>query len=193
MVIGYARVSTYEQNLDMQIDALSKYGVDTLYTEKISGKRARPVLEKITKGLASGDKLVVWKLDRLGRKTVELMELQRELEENNIALISITEELDTSTAIGKFAFQMLCCVAEMERNVISERTSAGLATAKSKGRIGGRKKGLTEEAEKKAELAKKLYLSRKNDSPTIKEICKLIGVARGTLYKYLRIKGVNIG
>lgn len=121
------------------------------------------------------------------------MELQHELEENDIIHISLTEALDTSTAVGRFAFHMLCCVAEMERNIISERTSAGLATAKAKGRIGGRRKGeMSEKADKKAEMAKKLYLSRKDNNLTITDICKQVGVAKATLYKYLRIKGVKI-
>ena len=154
MKYGYARVSTPDQCLNLQLDALRLYGVDYICEEKISGKnKNKPVLDALIAKLKTGDQLIVWKLDRLGRRTSELIKLQESLEKKNIALISLTEQLNTSTPIGKFAFHLLCCIAEMERNIISERTIAGLTSAKAKGRIGGRKPGLTDQAKRKAKLA----------------------------------------
>lgn len=192
MRYGYARVSTPEQSLNLQIDALRLYGVDCILQEKISGKnKIKPVLDSLIGRLESGDQLIVWKLDRLGRRTSELMALQETLERRDISLISLTEKLDTSSPIGKFAFHILCCVAEMERNVISERTIAGLASAKMKGRTGGRPPGLSKDAKNKARLAAteyKSYLDYKDR--TINDICSTVGVSKSTLYKYLKIEGV---
>lgn len=112
-------------------------------------------------------------VQKLNLLSCELIKLQEALEKKNIALISLTEQLNTSTPIGKFAFHLLCCIAEMERNIISERTIAGLTSAKAKGRIGGRKPGLTDQANKD-------------------DVCRIVGVSRATLYKYLRIEGINI-
>lgn len=194
MRYGYARVSTQEQSLILQLDALHSYGVDQVYEEKVSGKnKFKPVLDDLMAQLKSGDQLVVWKLDRLGRRTSELMILQESLEKRNISLISLTESLDTSTPIGKFAFHILCCVAEMERNIISERTRAGLNSAKAQGRIGGRKPGLTPQSQKRAKLAVTEYIKYKHDKTrTINDICNSVGVSRATLYKYLRIEGIEI-
>lgn len=194
MKYGYARVSTPDQCLSLQLDALKRYGVDIIYQEKISGKnKSKPILDDLIKKLVSGDQLVVWKLDRLGRITCELMKLQEYLQSKNIGLISLTENLDTSTPIGKFAFQLLCSLAEMERNVISERTVAGLLAAKAQGRTGGRKPGLTESAKKKAKLAVAeytKYLRYRNG--TINDICKIVGISRATFYKYLKLEGIEI-
>ncbi len=194
MKYGYARVSTPEQSLDLQIDALHSYGVDCILQEKISGKnKIKPVLDDLVAKLKTGDQLVVWKLDRLGRRTCELIQLQEALEKKNIALVSLTESLDTSTPIGKFAFHILCSVAEMERNVISERTIAGLTSAKMKGRVGGRPSGLSDIAKSKAKLAAaeyKCYLQYKDR--TINDICRRVGISKSTLYRYLKIEGINI-
>lgn len=194
MKYGYARVSTPDQSLSLQLDALKQHGVDKIYEEKISGKnKSKPILDSLIDKLVSGDQLIVWKLDRLGRITCELMKLQEDLQTRNVCLISLTESLDTSTPIGKFAFQLLCGLAEMERNVISERTMAGLLAARRKGRTGGRKPGLSEAAKKKVKLAVSeytKYLRFKNG--TINDICKIVGVSRATLYKYLKIGGIKV-
>lgn len=194
MKYGYARVSTPDQCLNLQLDALRLYGVDHICEEKISGKnKNKPVLDALIAKLKTGDQLIVWKLDRLGRRTCELIKLQEALEKKNIALISLTEQLNTSTPIGKFAFHLLCCIAEMERNIISERTIAGLTSAKAKGRIGGRKPGLTDQAKRKAKLAAIEYTKYlQNEIGTIDDVCRIVGVSRATLYKYLRIEGINI-
>lgn len=190
MVYGYIRVSKNDQNLHLQKEALSKYEVEKIYEEKISGNANRkPVLESLLNELKPGDKLVIWRLDRLGRRALELIQLQKTFEENNIHLISITETLDTSTAMGKFAFQIVCCFAEMERNVIIERTRAGLAAAKKRGKQGGRPKGLSDEAKKKAILAAELYKQYEIDPQySINELCDMIGVSKATFYRYIRLK-----
>lgn len=190
MIYGYIRVSKNDQNLHLQKEALSKYEVEKIYEEKISGNANRkPVLESLLNELEPGDKLVIWRLDRLGRRALELIQLQKMFEENNIHLISITETLDTSTAMGKFAFQIVCCFAEMERNVIIERTRAGLAAAKKRGKQGGRPKGLSDEAKKKAILAAELYKQYEIDPQySINELCDMIGVSKATFYRYIRLK-----
>lgn len=190
MVYGYIRVSKNDQNLHLQKEALSKYDVEKIYEEKISGNANRkPVLESLLNELKPGDKLVIWRLDRLGRRALELIQLQKTFEENNIHLVSITETLDTSTAMGKFAFQIVCCFAEMERNVIIERTRAGLAAAKKRGKQGGRPKGLSDEAKKKAILAAELYKQYEIDPQySINELCDMIGVSKATFYRYIRLK-----
>ena len=129
----------------------------------------------------------------MGLTDKDEIECQEALEKKNIALISLTEQLNTSTPIGKFAFHLLCCIAEMERNIISERTIAGLTSAKAKGRIGGRKPGLTDQAKRKAKLAAIEYTKYlQNEIGTIDDVCRIVGVSRATLYKYLRIEGINI-
>lgn len=190
MVYGYIRVSKNDQNLHLQKEALFTYKVEKIYEEKISGNANRkPVLESLLNELKPGDKLVIWRLDRLGRRALELIQLQKTFEENNIHLISITETLDTSTAMGKFAFQIVCCFAEMERNVIIERTRAGLAAAKKRGKQGGRPKGLSDEAKKKAILAAELYKQYEIDPQySINELCDIIGVSKATFYRYIRLK-----
>lgn len=173
MIYGYIRVSKNDQNLHLQKEALFTYKVEKIYEEKISGNANRKyVLESLLNELKPGDKLVIWRLDRLGRRALELIQLQKTFEENNIHLISITETLDTSTAMGKFAFQIVCCFAEMERNVIIERTRAGLAAAK-----------------KKAILAAELYKQYEIDPQySINELCDIIGVSKATFYRYIRLK-----
>lgn len=190
MVYGYIRVSKNDQNLHLQKEALSKYEVEKIYEEKISGNANRkPVLESLLNELKPGDKLVIWRLDRLGRRALELIQLQKTFEENNIHLVSVTETLDTSTAMGKFAFQIVCCFAEMERNVIIERTRAGLAAAKKRGKHGGRPKGLSDEAKKKAILAAELYKQYEIDPQySINELCEIIGISKATFYRYIRLK-----
>lgn len=189
MIYRYIRVSKNDQNLHLQKEALFTYKVEKIYEEKISGNANRkPVLESLLNELKPGDKLVIWRLDRLGRRALELIQLQKTFEENNIHLISITETLDTSTAMGKFAFQIVCCFAEMERNVIIERTLAGLAAAKKRGKQGGRPKGLSDEAKKKAILAAELYKQYEIDPQySINELCDMIGVSKATFYRYIRL------
>ncbi len=179
MKFGYARVSTSEQNLDLQIDALKKYGVDEIYTEKVSGTKRKPKLKELLSKLRKGDTLVIWKLDRLGRTVLQLVELAEDLTNREINFVSIVENLDTSTAMGKFTFHIFCAVSQMERDVISERTKAGLAAARARGRKGGRPKT----NKKTIDKALKMYYT---EEFSIKEIIESTGISKGTLYNYIR-------
>ena len=135
MKIGYARVSTQDQNLDMQIDELKKHGCERIYQEKITGtKKDRPELEEMLKTLRSGDTVIVYKLDRISRSTKHLIELSDFFNENNVEFISIQDKIDTSTPMGKFFFRMMASIAELERDIISERTKGGLASARARGK-----------------------------------------------------------
>ena len=180
MFIGYARVSTHDQNLDLQKDALEKVGCKKIYVEQMSGSsRIRPELEKTLEMLRNGDTLVVWRLDRLGRSLKHLIELISKLEQREIGFKSLMESMDTTTSGGKLIFHIFGALAEFEHNLIRERTSAGLAAARARGRNGGRPLKLDE---KKRELAIKLYNERER---SIKEICQIMGISRPTLYSYI--------
>ena len=180
MLIGYARISTLSQNLDLQKDALEKAGCKKIYVEQMSGSsRIRPELEKTLEMLRNGDTLVVWRLDRLGRSLKHLIELISKLEQREIGFKSLMESMDTTTSGGKLIFHIFGALAEFEHNLIKERTSAGLAAARARGRNGGRPLKLDE---KKRELAIKLYNERER---SIKEICQIMGISRPTLYSYI--------
>ncbi len=180
MLIGYARISTHDQNLDLQKDALEKAGCKKIYVEQMSGSsRIRPELEKTLEMLRNGDTLVVWRLDRLGRSLKHLIELITKLEQREIGFKSLMESMDTTTSGGKLVFHIFGALAEFEHNLIRERTSAGLAAARARGRNGGRPLKLDE---KKRELAIKLYNERER---SIKEICQIMGISKPTLYSYI--------
>lgn len=158
MKIGYARVSTREQNLDMQAIALEEAGCQKIYEEKVSGVKAdRPVLNNLIDQLRPNDVLVVWKLDRLGRSLKNLVELVQKLMENNIGLCSLNDPIDTTNPQGRLIFNIFASLAEFERDVIRERTQAGLSAARARGRRGGRPKGLAKAAEATACAAETLY------------------------------------
>jgi DNA invertase Pin-like site-specific DNA recombinase len=177
MKMGYARVSTQEQNLDMQLDALNKAGCEKIYTEKMSGTRNdRPELERCLDALRKGDTLVVYKLDRLGRSTFKLLELTEELSKRGIEFESLQDGIDTSTPVGRAMFRMLAVLAEMERDIIVERTQAGLKAARARGRIGGR----PPVPKKDVERALKLY---ETGEYSVAEITELTGVTKATLYR----------
>ena len=185
MIFGYARVSKEDQNIYLQIDALRKYGVDEIFEEKISGGRQnRPKLQELLSKLRVGDMLVIWRLDRLGRTVKQLTSLAEDFEKNGIHFVSLQENLDTTTATGKFCFYMFCAAAQMERDVISERTKAGLEAARARGRHGGR----PAPDKKKLEKARKMYESR---DFSVKEIIETVGISQTTFYKYIpkRIEG----
>ncbi|MCB0685311.1 MAG: recombinase family protein [Saprospiraceae bacterium] len=183
MLIGYARVSTIEQNPDLQIDALKQAGCEKIFIDKVSGTVAeRPELKKLREQLRSGDMLVVWRLDRLARSLKNLIEWISELEAQNVGFKSLQEAIDTSTPSGKLVFHIFGALSEFERNLIRERTRAGLNAARARGRFGGRPKKLTQD---KVSRIKELYDS--GDHP-IDEICKMAGISKPTLYKYLKEK-----
>jgi DNA invertase Pin-like site-specific DNA recombinase len=189
MLIGYARVSTNEQNLDLQQDALKKAGVSAkdLYTDKITGtKEERPGLVAALSHLREGDTLVVWRLDRLGRSLKHLIETVTALKQQDIAFKSITENIDTSSATGQLVFHIFGALAEFERNLITERTMAGLEAARTRGRKGGRPR--LNSAAGKVATAKKLYRDR---TLTIPEICKTLHISKATLYRWVNTGGGN--
>jgi DNA invertase Pin-like site-specific DNA recombinase len=184
MLIGYARVSTNEQNLDLQRDALKKAGISSknLYTDTITGTKAeRPGLAQALTHLREGDTLVVWRLDRLGRSLKHLIETVTALQEQHIAFQSITEKIDTSTATGQLVFHLFGALAEFERNLITERTMAGLAAARARGRKGGRPK--RNPSLSTVAMAKKLYADHTN---SIADICRTLQISRATLYRYIK-------
>ncbi len=181
MKIGYARVSTLEQSLNLQMDALQKEGCEKIITDEISGSIAdRPGLLKLKELLRPGDILIVWRLDRLGRSLRHLVEWVNTLNEQGIAFKSIHETIDTSSSTGKLTFHLFAALAEFERNLIRERTKAGLEAARARGRQGGRPKKLDKE---KRQLAVDLYAGKKH---SIKQICASVGITKPTLYKYIR-------
>jgi DNA invertase Pin-like site-specific DNA recombinase len=181
MKIGYARVSTLEQNLDLQVDALKKAGCEKIITDEISGSVAdRPGLIKLKEILRNGDTLVIWRLDRLGRTLKHLIEWINELDEKNIGFKSLQEPIDTTTSSGKLIFHIFGALSEFERNLIRERTKAGLEAARSRGRQGGRPKKLNKD---KRQLVVELYQGKKH---SISQICEITGISKPTLYKYVR-------
>lgn len=190
MRIGYARVSTVDQNLDLQINALQAEGCGLIFQEKVSGaSKNRPELERMLEQLRPGDEVLVWKLDRLGRDLAHLIELVNLFADKKVTFYSINDKIDTSTPAGKLIFHIFCSLAEFERAQIRERTLAGLAAAKLKGKTGGKPKGLTPEAENTARVAESLY----KEGYAIKMIAQKLSISRGTAYKYLQHRGVQIG
>ena len=190
MKIGYARVSTQDQDLALQLDALQAAGCGKIYKEKITGAtRERPELKKLLDQLREGDIVVIWKLDRLARSLKDLVNLVNEIQEKGGALHSLNDQIDTTTPHGKFTFHVFAALAEFERDIIRERTKAGLTAARARGRVGGRPKGLSKKAQHTAIIAEKLYQEREL---TVKEICEQLSISRGTLYNYLRFRGVAI-
>lgn len=191
MKIGYARVSTKDQFLSMQIDALKKAGCDQIHEEIASGvKTARPVLDEIMRNIREDDTLVIWKLDRLGRNLAHLIQIATTLMEKKIGLISLNDPIDTSTAQGRMVFGIFASLAEFERELIRERTQAGLKSARARGRKGGRPKGMSQAAIEKAVIAEALY---KDGSIPVKKIAEQLDISKTTLYLYLRHRNVFIG
>ena len=181
MLIGYARVSTAEQNLDLQKDALRQAGCERIIEDVVSGSKAeRPGLTKLREQLRHGDTLVVWRLDRLGRSLRDLIDWIGWFEDQGVAFRSLKEAMDTSTPGGKLVFHVFGAMAEFERNLIRERTQAGLAAARARGRKGGRPPAINKQLQQRT-LA--LYDEKKLSIP---EICKIAGISRSTLYKYVR-------
>lgn len=180
MKIGYARVSTVDQSLDMQLDALNGAGCERIYTEKASGaKDDRKELQRALDTLREGDIFVVYKLDRLARSTKKLIEVYEQLTKLGVELVSICDGLDTTTPTGRAMFKMIGVIAELEREMIVERTNAGLAAARARGRNGGRPKTDA----KKVDQALKLYNS---GAHSVAEITEMTGVTKATLYRAVK-------
>ena len=188
MNIGYARVSTQDQTLNLQKDALEKLGCTKIFTDTASGAKAeRTGLNEALEYVREGDTLVVWRLDRLGRSLKHLIETITELNNRKIGFKSIQESIDTTTSGGKLVFHIFGALAEFERDIIRERTQAGLTAARARGRLGGRPKAKALNTPKKITLAQSLYNDKNN---TIDEICKTLNISRATLYRYINTKSV---
>lgn len=190
MLIGYARISTSNQNLDLQIDALQKAGCEKIFQDQISGSLMnRPALDLLLKEIRNGDVLVIWKLDRLGRSFKDLINLVNSLLEKGIGLKSLNDPIDTTTPQGRLIFNIFGSLAEFERELIRERTIAGLEAARARGKKGGRPQGLSKKALATAHSAELLY---KEGKLSVSEICEQLSITRATLYKYLRFRNVLI-
>ncbi|PTT69206.1 recombinase family protein [Arthrobacter sp. HMWF013] len=180
-VLGYARISTADQDTSLQRDALEKFGCTTIYSDTMSGAKAeRPELTAMLRHLRSGDTVVVWKIDRMGRSLLNLLELVKVLQEKGVGLVSIKEGLDTRTEMGRFQLNLLASVAEWERETIRTRVQAGVDAARARGRVGGRKPKLTPA---KMKAARAMYQSRQF---TIREIADELVVSESTIYRVIR-------
>lgn len=186
MRIGYGRVSTRDQNPDAQKDALTAAGCDQIFVDKASGKLAsRPELDKALIAVREGDEFVITKLDRLGRSLKNLIDLSNELRARGVNFIVLDQGINTSTPAGRMFFHMLGAIAEFERDLLVERTHDGLAAARARGRVGGRKKAL---GTRQAQLAQQMYDELGEDGKrkhTVQDIARELSVARTTIYRYL--------
>lgn len=184
MLIGYARVSTDDQHLDLQRDALTQAGCESIFEDKVSGAQAeREGLARLIGSLRPGDTVVIWRLDRLGRSLKNLLQLVERLDGLQVGIRSLQENIDTTSSGGRLVFHLFGALAEFERNLVRERTQAGLSAARKRGRQGGRPALLS--PTKKA-LALKLHQERNH---TIEEICNMMGISKSTLYNYLNKAG----
>ncbi|MBI1748615.1 MAG: recombinase family protein [Acidobacteria bacterium] len=182
--IGYARVSTDDQNLDLQRDALTQAGCHPIYEEKVGGKSAgtaRPELAQCLKALRVGDTLVVWRLDRLGRSLSDLVRIVGELEQRGVGFESITEKIETGSAAGKLIFHVFASLAEFERNLIRERTRAGLDAARARGRLGGRKQKLDDKQ------VREIRAILRDPQVSVSDVAKRYEVSRTTIYKHVGV------
>lgn len=189
MKYGYARVSTQDQNLDLQIDALGKEGVlkPNIYTDHISGSKFdRQGLKTLLEKLESGDILIVWKFDRIGRSLRELINLIETLRIKGVDVQSIQDKIDTTTPMGKLMFHINCAYAEFEKEIIQERTKAGLVAARARGRMGGRPEKLDKQ---EVEKLRKMY---KEKTHPIADLKKWFKISNNTLYRYVKEEGVKI-
>lgn len=181
MLVGYARVSTLEQTLDLQQDALKKAGCERMFTDMISGaKSERPGLAEALEFMRKGDTLVVWKLDRLGRSLRHLIDTVTMLADQGIGFKSLTEQIDTTTSGGKLIFHVFGALAEFERDLIRERTRAGMQAARARGRQGGRPKRLDD---KKIKMLQALYAEKSN---AVSDILATLNISKSTLYRYIK-------
>ncbi len=182
MKIGYVRVSKQEQHEALQIDALKEAGCEKWFVDKITGSKAeRKGLDEALAYVRPGDTFVVWKLDRAGRSLTHLIELLKGLQERGIEFVSITERIDTTTQGGKLIFHLMGALAEFERDLIRERTNAGLAAARARGHVGGRPRKLKTNG--KVALARRMFADQSHSIP---EICAALGISRATLYRYAK-------
>jgi len=186
MLIGYARISTDDQHLTLQHDALQKAGCDKVFSDQLSGAATeRPGLTSLFESLRPGDTLVIWRLDRLGRSLKHLIQLVEQLDQRKVGLKSLQENIDTTTSGGRLVFHLFGALAEFERTLIRERTQAGVNAARARGRQGGRPKLLETN---KRDLAIRLHRERQH---SIAEICTMMGISKSTLYNYLAESSID--
>ena len=191
MKIGYARASTKDQLLNLQVDALEKAGCSRVVSEIVSGAKVeRPALNKLLESVHPGDVLMIWKLDRLGRSLTHLIEIVNQLLERKVGLKSLNDPIDTTTAQGRLTFNIFAALSEFERDIIWERTDAGLSAARARGRKGGRPKGVPAAAQPTACAAETLYREGKLST---QQIADRLNISKSILYSYLRYRGVAIG
>jgi DNA invertase Pin-like site-specific DNA recombinase len=191
MILGYARVSTRDQTVALQVDALRAAGCTKVLTEVASGARTdRPVLTRLLEDAREGDTVVIWKLDRLGRSLAHLVDTVNALSARGVGLKSLNDPIDTTTPQGRFVFNLFASLSEFERDLIRERTQAGLTAARARGRKGGRPKGLATKALSTASAAETLYRGGKL---TGQQIADQLNISKSTLYAYLRHRGVAVG
>jgi DNA invertase Pin-like site-specific DNA recombinase len=180
-IFGYARVSTQQQQTQMQLDALNAYGCTKIFEEQESGaKRVRPQLDSMLAKLRKGDQVVVWKMDRLARSLKDLIEIVSKIEDAEAEFVSLTEKLDTSSAGGRLIFNVFASINQFEREFLIERTRSGLESARRHGRVGGRPKKLTD-----ADVKQMAHLMAKPDR-NVRGICKRFGISRSSLYRLLK-------
>jgi len=185
MILGYARVSTKDQNLDLQIEALKKAGCDKIFREKISGAlKVRPELDAMISQLRAGDTIVVWKLDRLGRSLKNIIDLVLDFNQKQVVVKGLTDGVDTSTSNGRLFLNIMASLAEYEKELIRERTNAGLSAAKARGRLGGRPKGLRAETISKLKMMRSLL---EKPDPDYEAIYTSLEISRANFYRYLKL------
>lgn len=185
MKIGYARVSTEGQDLSLQIDELRRFGCDKIFSEKASSRAEMPERDKAISLLDEGDYIVVWKLDRLARSTLSLLEHIHSLTEKGVHFVSIKDSIDTSSPSGRFQLAVFAALAELERDIIRERTLAGLEAARFRGRIGGRPKGMSSSTKKRCEAVRGLVTYGR---ASIEEACRIHKISKASYYKFLKIE-----
>jgi DNA invertase Pin-like site-specific DNA recombinase len=191
MKVGYACVMNNDPTVSIQLDALKQAGCQHVFTDKIKGiGNVLPGLEEALRHMHKGDALVVCRLEYLGKSLANLVAIVNRLGERGLGFQSLEESIDTTSSEGQFVFHVFAILAKYEKNIIRERTKVGLTAARARGRKGGRPKGLSEAAQRTAILAEELYLSR--DLST-SEICMELSISRGTLYNYLRYRGIQMG
>lgn len=184
MLLGYARVSTTDQNPQLQLDALEETGCDRVFVDQASGAAtARPQLDRLLDTVRSGDTVIVWRLDRLGRSMKHLLELTADFEQREIGLRSLNEQIDTTSANGRLIFHVMAALAEFERGLLAERTRAGLQAARSQGRVGGRPRALTDQAQR-------AVIDLRAQGRSVTDIAATLRVSRATVYRALE-NGAN--
>ena len=191
MKIGYCRISTRSQSFDLQLDALNRERCDKIFRDTVSGsKSSRPGLDEMLSQIRKGDIVIVYKLDRLGRSLRHLVELINDFTDRGVGLKSLNDPVDTTSAQGRLVTNLFASIAEFERELIQERTKAGLEAARARGRKGGRPKGLNKDAQSKAIVAATLY---QEGQLSIQQISAQLNISKTTLYKYLRYRGIKVG